>query len=74
MTFTSRLKTGGKVILILAFVSYPVGKLVFSSLPAALNCFPLLLLKSALVIFKSAKWFGYSLYVGCCTKSSCVSV
>lgn len=29
---------------------------------------------TAIVVLKSAKCFGYSLYVGCCTKSSCVSV
>lgn len=75
MTFIcSWLKTGDKVILILPFVSSPVWELMFSSLPAAVNYSPFLLLNSAITLLKSAKCFGYSLYVGCCTKSSCVSV
>lgn len=54
--------------------SYLIPKLMFSSLPAALIFFLVLLLNSAIVVLKSAKCFGYSLYVGCCTKLSCVSV
>lgn len=48
--------------------------LTSSFLSVAFNCFPLLLLNSEIEMLKSGKYFGYVFYVGCCTKSSCVSV
>lgn len=70
----SRLKTGDKVNLILPFVSSPIWELMSSFLSLVFNCFPLLLLNSDIESLKSAKYFGYIFYVGCCTKPSCVSV
>lgn len=72
--FVLDLKQETKLSWFSPFVSNPVWELMFSSLPAAVNYSPLLLLNSAITLLKSAKCFGYSLYVGCCTKSSCVSV
>lgn len=61
MFVSSRLGTRDKVILILPFVSNPIRELMFSSSPAAFNCFPLLLLNSAIVLLKSAKCFWVQL-------------